>query len=502
MSFSRLKSKPIEYYSTNNYAERVHFPEALLNGMASNHGLYMLARKDVPKLSKKTIKKMADQTYAEIAFEVLYPYLQWHITDDELGTLLQDSYDEKIIPTPIQHVRDKLYIMWLTDGPTCSFKDYAARFYARILNYFLRKRGLTRIVLVATSGDTGPAVADALKGMTNAFVVIFYPADSVSAHQRRQMTTIGENVFAIAVKNAHFGICQDLVKRLMADKHFAFSIFGDRDIFTSANSISLGRQLPQTVYPFYGYSRQARNGEPVAMSIPSGNFGDMMGTIFARDMGLPVKIIGCAQNENRAFVDFLQTGVYEVKPRVLCPSSAMIVPNPSNFARLVDFYGGHVHDERDTETGATIREGVITRMPDLESMRNDFLAVSVSNEKCYQQIRDTYSRHGIILDPHGAVGMRAYEAMGLSPDMLSIVYETADPGKFPDDIKHVLDFEPGIPLQMAAQESLSEREFFIEQDAERDRKGAISGLSQAQFDQAKILLLQVLQPIFSSKARS
>lgn len=501
MSFLRSGVKPIEYYSTNKYAERVHFPNALLCGMASNHGLYMLARKDVPKLSKAKIKRMADQTYAEIAFEVLYPYLHWHITHEELDILLQDAYDERVIPTPIQHVRDNLYIMWLTKGPTCSFKDYAARFYARILNHFLAKRGLTRIVLVATSGDTGPAVADALKGMTNAFVVVFYPADSISAHQRKQMTTLGDNVFAVAVKYAHFGICQDLVKRLLADKNFAFTIFGDRDIFTSANSISVGRLLPQTVYPFYGYSRMDHDDKPFVPVIPSGNFGDMMGTVLAKEMGLSTRTIICAQNENRAFVDFLATGDYIVKSRILCPSSAMIVPNPSNFARLVDFYGGHVHEVRDPETGATILEGAMTRMPDLEAMRRDFHGIAVSNRDCYWQIKTTYDRHGIILDPHGAVGMRAYnEGIQIPSDIPAIVYETADPGKFPDDVRTVLGFDPEIPQQMKAQESLPEREFFIEQDAERDKDGAIRGLSQSQYDEAKILLAQILQPLLLSRA--
>ena len=191
--------------------------------------------------------------------------------------------------------------MWLTKGPTCSFKDYAARFYARILNHFLKKRGLTRIVLVATSGDTGGAIADSLKGMSNAFVVVFYPQDSISAGQRRQMTTLGKNVFAVAV-HAEFDVCQQLAKYLMGDKKFAYEISKDEDIFTSANSISLGRQLPQMVYPFYGYSRMGLDGsEMMIPSIASGNFGDIMGTVLAKEMGLPVHPIICAVNENKVF---------------------------------------------------------------------------------------------------------------------------------------------------------------------------------------------------------
>ncbi|MEK7648588.1 MAG: threonine synthase [Patescibacteria group bacterium] len=499
MSFSGLKTnskaKPIEYYSTNNYAERVHFPEALLNGMASNHGLYMLGRQDVPKLSKKKIKKMTDQTYAEIAFEVLQPYLQWHISDDELGSLLRDAYDETIIPTPVQNVRERLYIMWLTKGPTCSFKDYAARFYARILNYFLRKRGLTRIVLVATSGDTGGAVADSLKGMSNAFVVVFYPQGSISEGQRRQMTTLHENIFAVAV-NGDFDICQELVKYLMGDKKCAYDISKDEDIFTSANSISLGRQLSQTVYPFYGYSRMGANGEPMISVIPTGNMGDLMGTVMAKDTGLPIEAIICGLNENSAFEEFLRTGKYIVKPKVDCPSSAMIVPNPSGLARLFDWYGGHVYDRWDEESGLPVEKGIITRLPDLQSMGKDIVAYRITNSWCYQAMKNAYRTDNLILDPHGAVAWDAFERFRFNTTHhLALLYETADPGKFPDNVEKAIGMRPSIPPQMQAQESLPERIYTIDAPPDKDEEGNTT-LSAAQIAQVKELLASLFKPIF------
>lgn len=484
--------------------ERLYFPEALLNGMASNHGLYMLARKDVPKLSRATIKKMTDQTYAEIAFEVLYPYLQWHISDEELRSLLQDAYDETIIPTPIQHVRDDLYIMWLTKGPTCSFKDYAARFYARILNYFLRKRGLTRIVLVATSGDTGGAIADALKGMSNAFVVIFYPADSISVYQRKQMTTLRENVLAFSV-NGDFNVCQQLVKCLLGDKQFAREISQDENIFTSANSISLGRLLPQIVYPFYGYSRiRSESNEYMTPIVPSGNFGDMMGTVLAKEMGLPIDTIVCAVNENKTFPEFLRTGAYIVQNTVQSPSSAMNVNNPSNMARLFDFYGGNISDERDASTGLVVREGVIAAMPNMQMLRSDIVSYSIGSSGLvnsdHRAIKDAYAHYDIVLDPHGAVGWAAFEMFKgcylHHVGQRALLYETADPGKFPDYIEQVIGVCPEIPPQMRAQEKLWEGIFYIGAEPDFDEKDTML-LSADHIAHAKELLASVFKNIFA-----
>ena len=489
--------KPILYYSTNNRAEHVTFPDALLNGMASNHGLYSLARKDVPTILRQKIKAMSDQSYAEIAFEVLYSYLKWHISDDELGALLRDAYDEAIIPTPVQHVHDRLYIMWLTKGPTYSFKDYAARFYARILNHFLKKRGLTRIVLVATSGDTGGAIADALKGMSNAFVVVFYPQGEISAGQRRQMTTLYENIFAVAV-NAEFDVCQQLAKYLMGDKKFAYEISKDEDIFTSANSISLGRQLPQMVYPFYGYSRMGLDGTQLMIpSIPSGNFGDIMGTVLAKEAGLPVGPIICAVNENVVFPEFLRTGEYIIRPTKKSPSSAMRVKHPSGMARLFDFYGGHIYDEWDPVTDRVVREGIIAQMPDMQAMRNDFRAYSISDVACYLTMEDAYNHHGIILESHGAVGLAGYKVAFCDQDTPALIYETAYPGKFPDDVEKATGMRPPIPPQMQAQEELEERIYVIDAPSDTDEKGN-QILSAAQIAQTKELLSSLFKPIFSA----
>lgn len=480
---------PIFYKSTNNPAERVRFEAGLLRGLAPDYGLYMVARADIPRLPSSGIKAMRDMSYAEIAFQVLQPYLASEVPEKELAALLDDAYRIDAIPTDVQHVEGDTYIMWLTKGPTYSFKDYAARFFGRMLNYFVTRQGLRRVVVVATSGDTGGAVADALRGLGSVDNIVFFPRGSISTGQRRQMTTLGENIYAFEV-NGDFDVCQALAKHLIGDKAFAKSLFGDSDRLTSANSISLGRLLPQAVYPFFAYSRMATEGKEMIASIPSGNFGDMMGTVIAKAMGLPVSRILCGVNENREFADFLLTGSYVVGPSVSSPSSAMIVSHPSNLARLIDFYGGHMFDERDPATGNVLKSGVIDRMPDMGQMRKDLFSVSVDNPQHYATMKAVYDRYAIVLDPHGAVGWRALELYRSEGNQgPAVIYETADPGKFPLDVEKALGIVPALPAGMKRQESLPERIYSV--GAAPDVEGGAKRLSAAQIDEAKELIRNI-----------
>lgn len=482
---------PIRYYSTNNKSERVTFEAALMKGLASQYGLYMIAREDIPRLTGSTIEAMRDLSYAQIAFAVLYPFLQEEIGQNELETILEDAYSTTVIPTTIQQVTGNTFIMWLSHGPTYSFKDYAARFFARILNYFLERSGNKRVVAVATSGDTGGAVADALHNQESVDNVVFFPKGSITERQRRQMTTLQGNVHAFEV-NGDFDVCQALAKRLLGDREFALRTFNDADRFTSANSISLGRLLPQAVYPFFAYSRIAHYDEPMIASVPSGNFGDMMGTVIAKEMGLPVQKILCGVNENREFPDFLKTESYVVKPSIKSPSSAMIVSNPSNFARLIDLYGGHVYDERDAK-GKVIREGVMESMPDMEAMREDLYSISVSNPDHYRAQREVYERFGIIIEPHGAVGWRVLDTfLDGKHERLAVIYETADPGKFPDDIREAIGKVPEVPANIARQAQEEERIYSIDEPSDIAQDGSMT-LSDAQYRKAQ----EIIGEIFS-----
>lgn len=471
------------YKSTNNPTEKVTFEAAFLRGLAPDYGLYTVAREDVPRLDPSEIDGMRGLSYAEIANRVLSPYLETEVPADILKALLADAYGEDRIPTDINCINGKTWIMWLTKGPTYSFKDYAARFFGRMLDFFLGRKGLRRTVVVATSGDTGGAVADALYGLSNVDNIVFFPKGSISEGQRRQMTTLQGNVYAFEV-NGDFDLCQALAKYLLGDRRFAQDLFGDEDHLTSANSISVGRLLPQAVYPFFAYSRLANNGEPLIASVPSGNFGDMMGTVLAKAMGLPISKILVGVNENAEFPEFLETGIYTIKATRNCPSSAMNVSHPSNLARLIDFYGGHIFDERNAATGSVVLPGVIDRMPDLEEMRKDLFSVSIDNEQHYRTMKDVYETFGVILDPHGAVGWRTLEIYLASVrDRLAVVYETADPGKFPEDVEKAIGLIPELPPGMKKQANLPERIYSITEDPEITSKGL--QLSPRQIEEAK-----------------
>jgi threonine synthase len=479
----------ITFYSTNNPSERVSFETALMNGLASNYGLYMMARDNIPLQPSEAIRAMADQSYAEIAYQVLHPFLKDEIGDAHLREMLEDAYNDAVIPTQVSHVTGKTHIMWLTRGPTYSFKDYAARFFGRALNYFLNRSGARRVVAVATSGDTGGAVADALHGLEQIDNVVFFPKGSITERQRRQMTTLGGNVYAFEV-NGDFDVCQALAKRLLGDKPFAEDLFDDPARITSANSISVGRLLPQAVYPFFAYSRIAEYDEPMIASVPSGNFGDMMGTVIAKAMGLPIEKIICGVNENDEFPVFLQTRNYRVKPSRKSPSSAMIVSNPSNFARLVDLYGGHVYDRRDAN-GNVIQEGVMDVPPDMAAMRRDFYSISVSNPDHYTAIRELYERFNVIIEPHGAVGWRALDTfLNGRHDRLAVIYETADPGKFPDDVERAIGITPDVPERIARQATLRERIYRVETPPLTREDGAMT-LSEAQYREATAVLRDI-----------
>ncbi|MCK5094023.1 MAG: threonine synthase [Spirochaetes bacterium] len=477
----------ILYHSTNNVTENICFRDALLKGIASGYGLYMMARSDIPGLDSSDINGMRSKSYAEIAFTILFPFVSPDIKEKDFLDILKDAYNESIIPVDLQNITGETYILWLSKGPTYSFKDFAARFFGRVLNHFLNESGLKRTVIVATSGDTGGAVADALHGLSNISNIVFFPKDAVSEPQRRQMTALKKNIHAFAV-NGDFDVCQEIAKNLLSDKNFAAACFDDENRFTSANSISLGRLLPQAVYPFFAYSRMNTGGKPFIASIPSGNFGDMMGTVIAKEMGLPIEKIVCGVNENREYPEFLYTGKYRVQASTWSPSTAMIVSHPSNLTRLIEFYGGHMHDERNKATKRVTNAGIIDRMPDLKEMREDIYSVSISNEDHYKTIRQVYDTFGVILDPHGSVGWKSLEEyLEGRHTKPAVIYETADPGKFPEDIKKAIGATPPIPDGIGRQKSLEERIYNLCSQPYIEQTGS-KRMSEEQYSEVKEII--------------
>jgi threonine synthase len=432
--------EPIRYYSTNRNVPVVGLDDALLQGQAGDRGLFMPER--FPQFSADEFKALSGKPYPEVALAILRPYTQGVFEERALRELCVDAYD---YPVPLERVTGRLHLMRLDRGPTASFKDFAARMMARWMGVLIRQRGGDLVILTATSGDTGSAVAHAYHGVPNVRVVVLFPPAEVSARQRKQMTTIGGNVTTIGV-DGQFDDCQAMVKRAFADPAL-------RDIrLSSANSINIGRLLPQAVYYVYAYVNLAdvAGREPLTLCVPSGNFGDMMGAIIAWRMGLPVARLVVATNANDEFPIFLRTGEYrKIVPSRVCISNAMNVGHPSNLARLVDAYGGWMDET-----------GLVREPPDLERMRRDLYAVSISDDETRATIKSAYERYGTILEPHGAVGWAGLERYlrdePQAADRLAVSIETAHPAKFPEEIQATIGVTPEVPPALVGLEQKPE----------------------------------------------
>jgi threonine synthase len=426
----------IKFFSTNGHPERVDFKKALLMGQAPDKGLYMPER--IPEIPRSLIDKFPKMSYPEIAREVVRPYLGDLVTDSDLQAMLTDAYNYDV---PVEKVYDEKYVLRLDRGPTCSFKDFAARLMGRLIQHFLKEDGRSILILTATSGDTGSAVAHAFFGLDNVKVVVLFPEKEVTERQRRQMTTLGKNVFPLSVEGK-FDDCQALVKQAFVDSDLSALNL------SSANSINIGRLLPQAVYYFFAQSRASARSEDVVFSVPSGNFGDLMGGLLAMKMGLPAQRFVVATNENDEFPRFMQTGVYEpIRPSKNCISNAMNVGHPSNLARLFCLYGGQMDET-----------GHVSKAPDMNAMRKDLYAVSVTDEETRRTIKEAYSQHKTLLEPHGAVAwaglLRYLKECGDHSPCISL--ETADPAKFPDEIVRATGITPPLPPAMARLDELDE----------------------------------------------
>ncbi len=427
----------IRYYSTNRYVKHVagitpftgsvSFKEALLAGQAPDEGLFVPDA--IPQLSASEILSLRDKPYWQAALLVAEAFLSDEFPKNVLEAIVKDAYN---YPVPLEAVYPRAFILRLDQGPTASFKDFAARMMARLMSH-CRPEGERLNILVATSGDTGSAVGEAYKGVRGIDVTILYPAGEVSLMQKKQLDTIGGNVQAISV-DGKFDDCQNLVKEAFADRELA------RYNLSSANSINFGRILPQIVYYIYAYAQLAGRGEEVIFSVPSGNFGDALGCEYARRMGMPLARLVMPTNANDEFPNFLKTGKYtKVSPSRACISNAMNVGHPSNLARFFELYGGTVD-----------RVGTVHRDPDIGEMRRRIFSVSISDEETRRTIKSVYDRYRVILEQHGAVGWAGLEAYlrETGDEKMAICLETAHPAKFPEEIKSLLGIDPEPPESM------------------------------------------------------
>lgn len=442
-------AEKIYYYSTNGKAGRTTFGEALLKGLAPDKGLYMPER--IPVIGEDIRKNMAGMTYAETAFQVARNFLQGEVDDANLKDMVNEAYNFAV---PLEKIVDRKYIMRLDQGPTASFKDFAARMMGRLMQYFLKKQNRKMLILTATSGDTGSAIANAFYGLENIDVVILFPQNEVTARQRKQMTTLRHNIRIVSI-DGKFDDCQALVKKAFSDPTLDY--LG----LSSANSINIGRLLPQSFYYFYAWSQLSLSpNEQAIFAVPSGNFGNMMGGLLAKSMGLPVKRFVIATNENDEVPVYWQTGNYNtVVPSRNCVSSAMNVGHPSNMARVVSLYNG-IMDEN----------GNITREPDIQKMRSEIAAYSITDKETIETVKALHSKFGILIEPHGAAGwaglmkyFRHYPADDM-PDQLAVCLETAHPAKFPEEIQKALNIDPALPPSLEGLDHLEESFEMIQND--------------------------------------
>lgn len=432
----------IKYFSTNHKAAEVTFGEALLKGLAPDKGLFM--PNAIPSFSPQELNSLKGNQYYEIAAKVFSKFLGDEVPMADLLAMTKDAYNFAV---PLEQVVDRKYVMRLDQGPTASFKDFAGRMMGRMMQYYLKQKNENKLILTATSGDTGSAMAHAFYGLNNIQIAVLFPKNEVSERQRKQMTTLQKNVQIIAI-DGKFDDAQAMVKQAFSDPDLACLNF------TSANSINIGRLIPQIVYYIYSYSQLRKQDsdelEPVVFCIPSGNFGDMMGCVLAMKMGLPVKRILVATNENDEFETLMKTHTYKkIEPSKNCLSSAMNVGHPSNLARLIELFDGNMDEN-----------GVIHKEPNYKEMDKIFVAQSVTDEQTRETIRQAWAQYHIVLEPHGAVGWKCVEDFIAkekpSAEQLLISLETAHPAKFPQAIIDTIGVDPELPDSLKEIESKEE----------------------------------------------
>ena len=408
----------MKYYSTNKQSQSVSLQEAVVKGLASDRGLFM--PEAIKALPSSFYDHIEDLSFQEIAYRVADAFFGEDIPADTLKDIVYDTLNFDV---PLVKVEENIYSLELFHGPTLAFKDVGGRFMARLLSYFIRKEGQKDVnVLVATSGDTGSAVANGFLGVEGIHVYVLYPKGKVSEIQEKQFTTLGQNITALEVDGT-FDDCQALVKSAFMDKEL-----NDNLLLTSANYINVARFLPQAFYYFYAYAQLKKMGQAdnkkVVVCVPSGNFGNITAGLFGKQMGLPVSRFIAANNKNDIFYQYLQTGKYNPRPSVATIANAMDVGDPSNFARVLDLY-----------------------KESHEAICRDISGTTYTDEQIRETVKTTYQQTGYLLDPHGACGFRALKE-GLKEGEVGVFLETAHPAKFLETVEDIIADKVTIPAKL------------------------------------------------------
>ncbi len=403
-------------YSTKDRTHRATLEEAVFRGLPPDNGLYMPER--IPELPAAFIEHLPEYSFQEIAETVSKALFGEVIPEDDIRHITGRALD---FPAPVVSLDEDTHVLELWHGPSLAFKDFGARFMAALMSWFLKKRNQETVILVATSGDTGGAVAAGFYDTPGIHVVILYPSGKVSPLQEKQLTTLGKNIRALEIEGT-FDDCQALVKQAFLDvslrRHIALS---------SANSINIARLIPQSFYYFEAFKQLMPLKKPVAFVVPSGNFGNLTAGLFAKRMGLPVAHFVAATNVNDVVPEYLATGKFRPRPSIPTLSNAMDVGNPSNFQRMLDLYGSTWNN-----------------------LRNEISGYAFDDAQTRQAIRAIHDQYGYLMDPHGAVGFLAWQAFRQTrPELQGIILETAHPAKFLETMESTLGRKIAIPERLA-----------------------------------------------------
>ncbi|MCP9292685.1 threonine synthase [Gracilimonas sediminicola] len=398
----------MKYYSTNGKSSLASFKEAILKGLPDDNGLYM--PQEIPELTSSFFRDIDNYSLPEIGYKVIQPFVDGEIPDSILKSIIEETLNFEI---PLVKVFDDIYSLELFHGPTFAFKDVGARFLARSLSYFSKKSEQKLTVLVATSGDTGSAVAQGFYGVPNIDVVILFPSGKISYFQEQQMTTLGKNITALEV-NGTFDDCQRMVKQAFLDKELI-----EEMNLTSANSINIARLLPQSIYYFYGVAQIPKDKrQQLVVSVPSGNYGNLSAGLIARQLGLPIQHFLACSNANDTVPKYLETAEYKAQSSVQTISNAMDVGDPSNFQRMLNLYSGS-H----------------------ENMKSDITGYSYSDRETREAIHQVFNKTSYVLDPHGAVGFLGLKEYLTNKAGKGIFLETAHPYKFKEIVEKEINIE-------------------------------------------------------------